>query len=109
MSVHVARRYTRCTDTQDKTVDDQHSASGSALGPPETTFTAEVEVAGERYLAPATAVDLLLAAGASASSAYGYLVRHTRDGAVRTLRATGRARLYHAGDVHALAGTLKAR
>ena len=109
MSLHAARRHTRCADAQDKTVDDQHGTPAADLGPPATAFTAEVEVAGERYLAPATAVDLLLEAGASASSAYGYLVRHTRDGAVRTLRATGRARLYHAADVHALAGTLKAR
>jgi hypothetical protein len=109
LSLHATRRRTRCTNVQDKTVNDLHGASGPNLGPPETAFTAEVEVAGERYLAPATAVDLLLAAGASASSAYAYLVRHTREGAVRTLRATGRARLYHADDVHALAGSLKAR
>ena len=78
-------------------------------GTPGSGFTPELEVAGERYLAPAAAVDLLLAAGASASSAYAYLVRHTRDGAVRTLRASGRTRLYHAADVHTLAGSLKAQ
>jgi hypothetical protein len=69
-----------------------------------TTDTPVFIVDGVEYWTPTTCCDLLIAHGERSGNAYQLLASNARAGRVRFVNS-GRFRVYHAGDVRALAKT----
>jgi hypothetical protein len=70
--------------------------------PYSNTDTRVFIVDGDEYLSPTACCDLLIAHGERSANAYQLLANSARAGRVRFVSA-GRLRVYHAGDVRALA------
>jgi hypothetical protein len=92
--------YTRMSDEAE--APETTSAAQDAAAPP-----AAFHVDGEPYLTATTAVELLTTDGLSYFGAYTRLRNATRGGHVRTVPLGGRRKMYHRGDVHALADRLR--